>query len=245
MQDKSGNPAFKSSVLDKLGSLEGAQSATIGGTTAKIFVLLMLTLLGGFLGWGAMAGASSSTMILIIGASIVAFVLALVTIFKPLVASFTGPLYALAQGYVLGAISQVYNASFDGIVVQAISLTGVIFFVSLWAFSAGLIRVTEKFRTGVLIATIGIGLYYLVAFVMGLFGASMPLIYDTGAFGIIFSLVVIFIATLNLILDFDQIQRMVNSGASKRFEWYGAFALMVTLIWLYIEVLRLLGKTRQ
>lgn len=243
MQDKSGNPALSRKAIDLLGTKADAGTATIGGTTVKTFILLMLAVLGGYFGWQAMASSSIGIMMLV--ATFVALGLAIVTIFKPNVAMITGPLYALAMGYVLGAISQMYNVQFDGIVLQAIGLTGALFFVSLWAFSLGLIKVTNKFRTGVIIATLGIAVYYLVALLMSLFfGATVPLIYDSGPWGIAFSVVIIFIATLNLILDFDVIQKMVKGGAPKKLEWYGAFTLMVTLVWLYLEVLRLLGKVR-
>lgn len=245
MGDKSGNPVLSNKVLDKFATLEGVKTATIAGTTWKIFLLLTLTVVAGYFGWQASINSSSTIIAgLLGGASIFAFVVAIATAFKPTLAIFTGPVYALAQGFVMGVISQMYNTQLNGIVAQAIGLTGAIFFVSLWAFSLGFIKVTAKFRTGVIIATLGIGVYYLVAFVLSLFGVRAPLIFDSGVFGIIFSLVVIFIATLNLILDFDLIQRFEAQKVPKSFEWYGAFAVMVTLIWLYLEVLRLLSKTR-
>lgn len=245
MNNESGNPALSEKAIDRVTSLESTSTATIGGTTAKILFMLITTLIGGAFGWQAMANATGATWLIIAGMSIVAFVLAIVTSFKPQLAAYTGTLYALAQGYVLGAISQTYNASLDGIVVQAIGLTGAIFFVSLWAFSLGLIKVTQKFRTGVILATLGVMVYYLVAFVMGLFDGTAPLIFDTGTWGIVFSVVIIFIATLNLILDYDFIQTLVQRGAPKKLEWYAAFGLIVTLLWLYVEALRLLAKTRQ
>ncbi len=245
MQDKSGNPALRESVLDRVASLESTDSASIGGTTIKIFTLLSLSVIGGFFGWQAMANASGATGFLIIGASLFALIMALTTVFKPQFAAVTGSLYALSQGYVLGAISQTYNAALDGIVIQAIGLTGAILFVSLWAFSLGLIKVTHMFWIGVIIATASIALYYVFAFIIGLFGGTAPLIFDSGTWGIVFSAVIIFVATLNLILDYDFIQTIVKRGAPKKMEWYAAFALIVTLLWLYIEVLRLLSKTRQ
>lgn len=245
MNNESGNPALSEKAIDRVTSLESDSTASIGGTTAKIFFMLAVSIIGGYFGWQAAANATGSTWFVVAGASIVAFIFAMVTSFKPQLAAITGTLYALAQGYVLGAISQLYNSSLDGIVVQAIGLTGAIFFVSLWAFSLGLIKVSQKFRIGVLIATMGVMVYYLVAFIIGLFGGTAPLIFDTGTWGIVFSVVVIFIATLNLILDFDFIQTIVRRGAPKKMEWYAAFGLIVTLLWLYVEALRLLSKTRQ
>lgn len=245
MKDESGNPALSESALQRVSALESSSSATIGGTTVKIFFMLAVSIIGGVFGWQAMSSANTVGMILIAVASILGLVFALITVFKPKFAAITGTLYALAQGYVLGAVSQVYNSSLDGIVVQAIGLTGAIFFVTLWAFSLGLIKVTQKFRIGVLIATAGIAVYYLVAFIVGLFGGTAPLIFDTGTWGTVFSLVVVFIATMNLIIDFDFIQTLVQRGAPKKMEWYAAFGVIVTLLWLYIETLRLLAKVRQ
>jgi uncharacterized YccA/Bax inhibitor family protein len=244
VKNESGNPALSDKLLERLATKEGASTATISGTSIKILVLLAISIIGGYFGWQSMMSSSGSGT-MIIGASVAALGFGIATAFRPNMAGITGPLYALAQGYVLGAISQMYNASLEGIVIQAIGLTGAIFFVSLWAFWLGLIKVTDKFRTGVIIATVGIALYYVVAFVMGLFGAQAPLLYDTGLFGIIFCLVIVFVATLNLMLDFDLIQRFEKQGAPKNMEWYGAFALIVTLLWLYVEVLRLLSKVRQ
>lgn len=241
---QSDNPSLSKSVLERISAVEDTKTATITGTSLKILFLLTLTVGAGYFGWQSMANATSSAFITIAGFSIVALIAAIVTVFKPTWAMITGPIYALAQGFVLGAVSQTYNAQFNGIVVQAIGLTGAIFFVSLWAFWLGLIKVTNKFRIGVVIATLGVGLYYLIAFILSLFGVTAPLIFDTGTFGIVFSVVVVFIATLNLFLDFDFIQQAEARKMPKVFEWYGAFALMVTLIWLYIETLRLIGKTR-
>lgn len=244
MEQRSGNPALSNGVLERVKDLESTKTATISGTSFKILILLALSIGSGFFGWQLMASSTTASLLPLFGFSIVALGLAIATAFKPAWSPVTAPLYALAQGFVMGAISQVYNAQFDGIVVQAIGLTGAIFFVSLWAFWLGLIKVTARFRTGVIIATIGVGVYYLVALVLGLFGINAPLIYDTGTFGIIFSLIIIFIATLNLMLDFDLIKKAEEYKMPKVFEWYGAFALIVTLIWLYLEVLRLLSKTR-
>ena len=244
MNNESGNPALSEGILNKLKEAEATDKATISGTTMKIFVFLAITVVGGYFGWQALAGGATSFLSIAI-VSLVAFVFAMLATFKPTMAGIFGSVYALAQGFVLGAISQYFNASFEGIVVQAVGLTGAIFFASLWFFALGLIKVTDKFRTGVFIATAGIAFYYLIAFVLGLFNITAPLIFDTGPIGIAVSVFIIFIATLNLILDFDMIQGLEKQGAPKTLEWYGAFALIVTLLWLYVEVLRLLAKTRQ
>jgi uncharacterized YccA/Bax inhibitor family protein len=240
--DKSSNPALSQKAIDRLKELDTTAKATITGTTLKTLFFLALTMGAGYFGW--QAATTGTGLGLVLGASIFAFIMAMVVAFIPKFAALGGSLYALAQGYVLGAISQMYNVEFNGIVLQAIGLTGAIFFVSLWFFQAGLIKVTNKFRIGVIIATIGIALFYLVSFIVGLFTGTSIATADGGTFGIIFSLVVVFVATLNLFLDFDMIQRFEKQGMPKQFEWYGAFALLVTIIWLYIEALRLLGRLR-
>lgn len=242
--DKSSNPALSKSALERLKALDDTKRATITGTTVKTLFFLALTVGAGYFGWQSAVSGTGLGLVLI--ASIVAFVAALATAFVPKLAAVGGGVYALAQGFVLGAISQIYNVQFDGIVLQAIGLTGAIFFVSLWFFQAGLIRVTNKFRIGVIIATLGVALFYLVSWIVSLFTGTNIAAATTGAgsFGIIFSVVVVIIATLNLFLDFDMIQRLEKEGAPKLFEWYGAFALLVTIIWLYMEALRLLGRLR-
>jgi uncharacterized YccA/Bax inhibitor family protein len=205
--------------------------------------LLALTAVSGFFGWQAVAGASANYgMVGVL--SIIAFIAAIVTAFNPKFAAIGGTVYAVAQGYVLGAISQIFNVQYNGIVLQAIGLTGAIFFVSLWFFQAGLIKVTDKFRIGVIIATLGIALFYFATWIASLFTGSNLSLADGGTFGIVFSIIVVFVATLNLFLDYDMIQKMEKQGAPKQFEWYGAFALIVTIIWLYMEALRLLARLR-
>lgn len=242
--DKSSNPALSKSALERLKALDDTKRATVTGTTIKTLFFLALTVGAGYFGW--QSAATGTGLGLVIVASIVAFVAALATAFVPKLAAVGGGVYALAQGYVLGAISQIYNVQFDGIVLQAVGLTGAIFFVSLWFFQAGLIKVTNKFRIGVIIATLGVALFYLVSWLVSLFTGTNIAAATTGAgtFGIVFSVIVVIIATLNLFLDFDMIQRLEKEGAPKLFEWYGAFALLVTIIWLYMEALRLLGRLR-
>ena len=170
------------------------------------------------------------------------FVAALVTVFKKEWAPVTAPLYALVEGFFLGAISAMYNFMYEGIVLQAVMLTFGTLFALLFAYRSGLIKATENFKLGVVAATGGIALVYLATIVLGFFGVSIPLIHESGLVGIGFSLFVVVIAALNLVLDFDFIETGVEQGAPKYMEWYGAFGLMVTLVWLYIEFLRLLSK---
>jgi uncharacterized YccA/Bax inhibitor family protein len=170
------------------------------------------------------------------------FIVALVTIFKKNWAAFTAPLYALFEGLMLGALSATLEARYPGIAIQAVGLTFGTLLAMLIAYSSGLIKPTQKFKTGVIAATGGIALLYLATMGLGFFGVHIPYIYGNGLVGIGFSLFVVVIAALNLVLDFDLIQSGVASGAPKYMEWYCAFGLLVTLVWLYIEMLRLLSK---
>jgi uncharacterized YccA/Bax inhibitor family protein len=177
-----------------------------------------------------------------IGGGIGGFIFALATIFKKTWAPFTAPIYAVLQGLMLGGISSMMNAEFKGIVIQAVALTFGTLFALLFAYRSGLIKVTENFRLGVVAATGGIFIAYLLSFVLGLFGVNIGFMHSNGPIGIIVSLVIVVVAALNLVLDFDFIESGAESGAPKYMEWYAAFGLMVTLIWLYLEFLRLLSK---
>lgn len=178
-------------------------------------------------------------------AVIAGLVVAMVTIFKKTWAPLTAPLYAVIEGVVIGGISAIAEAQFQGIVFQAASLTFGTLLALLVAYRTGVIKVTERFRLGVVAATGGIFVVYLISLGLGFFGVNVPYIHTGGTIGILFSLFVVVIAALNLVLDFDFIERGAEEGAPKYMEWYGAFGLIVTLIWLYIEFLRLLTKLRQ
>jgi uncharacterized YccA/Bax inhibitor family protein len=157
----------------------------------------------------------------------------------------TAPIYAVLEGLFLGGISAIFEMSYPGIVIQAVALTFGTLFCLLAAYKSRLIKVTENFKLGIVAATGAICLIYLVSIIMGFFGASIPMIHSSGPLGIGFSLFVVTIAALNLVLDFDFIERGSEMGAPKYMEWYGAFGLVVTLVWLYIEILRLLSKLRR
>ena len=169
-------------------------------------------------------------------------IFALATIFKKNWAPVTAPLYALSEGFMLGAISALAELKFPGIAFQATCMTFCTLFGLLVAYKSGLIRATENFKLGLFAAMSGIFMIYMVTWIVGLFGGSMPFIHSSGAMGIGFSAVVVVIAALNLVMDFDFIEHGAEIGAPKYMEWYGAFGLMVTLIWLYLEILRLLMK---
>lgn len=249
---RSGNPALKESTFLDLGTgsvVRGAANAmTLNGTVNKTAILLILSCISAAFAWSQMIDASGNLnpagSIYMLGGAIGGFILAMVTIFKKEWSPITAPLYALVEGVFLGAVSAVYEARFDGIVLQAVMATMGTMGGLLLAYRSGLIRATENFKLGVFAATAGIALLYLVSMVMGFFGKSIPMIHDSGMLGIGFSVFVVIIAALNLVLDFDFIENGVERGAPKYMEWYGAFGLMVTLVWLYIEFLRLLGKLR-
>ncbi|MFH1665684.1 MAG: Bax inhibitor-1/YccA family protein [Candidatus Omnitrophota bacterium] len=237
---RSGNPALRGDIFKDTAASGGAGAMTIQGTVNKTLLLLMLTVISATWVWGNPAGL----MPLMVPAAILGFITALVTIFKKEWAGITAPAYALLEGVFLGGISALFEAAYPGIVIQAVLLTFGTLFCLLVAYKSGLIKVTENFKLGVVAATGAIALIYIVSIIVGFFGVQMPLIHSSGPVGIIFSLIVVCIAALNLVLDFDFIEKGEEAGAPKYMEWYGAFGLMVTLIWLYLEMLRLLSKLR-
>ncbi len=244
---QSGNPALnKNTFLDSASgtvvSRDGAM--TINGTVNKTAFLLILVLCGAMYSWSKFTGPDSiGTMYpLMIGGALGGFVLAIITVFKKEWSGFTAPVYALLEGLFIGGISAIFELRFPGIVVQAVGLTFGTMGALLLAYRSGLIRATEKFKLGVVAATGGIALFYLASMVMGFFGHSFSIINSSSTLGIGFSVIVVIVAALNLILDFDLIEQGVAQGAPKYMEWYGGFALVVTLVWLYLEILRLLSK---
>ena len=247
---RSGNPALNDNTFAGLAPTEDRM--TIQGTVNKSFLLLALLLVSAIWIWGrtgALEPAQQAQNLAnvypwMIGGALAGLVLALVTVFKKTWAMITTPLYALAEGLFIGGISAIFEAQYSGIVVQAVALTFGVFFCLLLVYTSRLIKVTQNFRLGIAAATGGIFLIYLASFVLGFFGINVPLIHESGLIGIGFSLFVVVIAALNLVLDFDFIENGAARGAPKYMEWYGAFGLLVTLIWLYIEILRLLAKLR-
>jgi len=245
---RSGNPALKDNTFLDLNSgavVQGAGTAmTLNGTVNKTAFLLVLTLAGALYTWNLFfaSNGSANLMPYVLVGALGGFVVALVTMFKKTWAPVTAPLYAALEGLFIGAISAVFELKFPGIVMQAVGLTFGTLAALLMAYRSGLIKATENFKLGVVAATGGIALLYLVNIVMGFFGTSMPFIHDSGWLGIAFSAVVVVVAALNLVLDFDFIENGVEQGAPKYMEWFAAFGLLVTLVWLYLEILRLLSK---
>ena len=245
---RSGNPALKDSTFLDLGSgavvRRGDGVMSLNGTVNKTAFLLVLTLAGALYTWNLFftSNGAANLMPYVLGGAIGGLVVALVTVFKKTWSPVTAPLYAGLEGLFIGAISAMFEQRFPGIVMQAVGLTFGTLAALLIAYRSGLIKVTENFKLGVIAATGGIALLYLANIVMGFFGTSMPFIHESSWIGIAFSGVVVVIAALNLVLDFDFIENGVEQGAPKYMEWYAAFGLLVTLIWLYLEILRLLSK---
>lgn len=234
---RSGNPALQSNTFKKHLSGVSEGSMTLEGTVQKTALALIMLMVSASFTWNnpALSG-------LIIPGVIVGFILAMITVFKPTAAPITVPIYALAEGLFLGGISRIFEDMYPGIAVQAIFLTFGTLGALLLAYMSGLIKATENFKLGVVSATGGIAILYLINFVMGFFGSGIGIIHGNSMMGILFSGFVVVIAALNLVLDFDFIEEGAEMGAPKYMEWYGAFGLLVTLIWLYLEILRLLAK---
>ena len=242
---RTSNPALNDSVFSGYGrAISAGDSMTVQGTVNKTGVLLLLALLTASWTWRMYYTAADSMGVWVLGGAIGGFIVALVTVFKKQWAGVTAPLYALLEGLVLGGISSFMEGRYPGIVIQAVGLTFGTLFGLLFAYRSGLIKATENFKLGVVAATGGIALVYIATMVLGLFNIRMPYIHESGLIGIGFSLFVVVIAALNLVLDFDFVENGAAQGAPKYLEWYAAFGLMVTLIWLYIEILRLLSKMR-
>jgi uncharacterized YccA/Bax inhibitor family protein len=224
----------------------GAQSMTVNGTIGKALILLVCVLATASWTWTQFFNTRDPAVVLpyLIAGAIGGLIMALVTSFKKEWAPVTAPIYALLEGLALGAISALFELRYPGIAMEAVALTFGTCVCMLLAYRTGLIQVTRKFTLGLVAATGGIMLVYLLTMVLGFFGVQVPGIYGSGPIGIIFSLVVVVIAALNLVLDFSFIEQGARSGAPKYMEWYGAFGLMVTLVWLYIEILNLLNKLR-
>lgn len=242
---KAGNPAFNEKTIRNISYETGQELMTVNGAMKKFGLMLVMLLGAASFTWSAFY-QGVNVLPWAMGASIGGFVVALVIIFKKTWAPYLSLGYALLQGLFLGAISAVFEAAFHdkypGIVMQAVMLT---FGVAIGMFALYYFRIvqaTATFKKVVIGATIGIALFYLVAMIMNLFGAEMPYLHSNGLIGIGISVFVVAVAALNLILDFDLIEQGAAQGAPKYFEWYCAFGLMVTIVWLYLEILKLLSK---
>jgi uncharacterized YccA/Bax inhibitor family protein len=252
---KTSNPALGDKTFRDLansgqfgGSLIDATPGrmTLAGTVNKTGILLLCALATSVYTWRQflVARDPASVAPLMIGGLLGGFVFSMITIFKKEWAPITAPIYALLEGLALGGLSAMFELRYPGIAIQAVSLTFGTLAVLLLAYRSGLIKVTDKMRLGIVAATGGIAVFYLISMLLGFAGIHFGAIYGSGLIGIGFSLFVVGIAALNLVLDFDFIEQGVTYGAPKYMEWYGAFGIMVTLVWLYLEMLRLLSKIR-
>ncbi|HSY62795.1 MAG TPA: Bax inhibitor-1/YccA family protein [Cytophaga sp.] len=237
---RTSNPALNESTFDTYAAA-GEETMTIQGTVNKSFILIALVFSTALLSWDFITN-SGSGIIYVIASAVIALIVGLITSFKPTWAPYTAPAYALFEGVFLGAISGFIDSIYPGIAIQAVLLTCGTFLCLLMAYRSGLIRATENFKLGIVAATGAIGLIYLASFVLGFFGIQIPYIHGNGIIGILFSVVVVVIAALNLVLDFDFIEQGAEKGAPKYMEWYASYGLLVTLVWLYIEILKLLMK---
>jgi uncharacterized YccA/Bax inhibitor family protein len=245
------NPAFSRELFPGYEQVYGvprSTAMTVQGTVVKTFVLLAILAATALWAWNAMASQQLAFGVLI-GSAIGGFIMAMVTMFKPTLAPWTAPVYAALEGVFLGAISQAIELGLHekypetgGVALQAVTLTCGVLFIMLFAYATRLIRVTDKLRAGIIAATGALCLFYFITILLGFFGVQMPLVFSSSLFGIGFSLFVVGLAAFNLLLDFDFIENTARAEAPKYMEWYGAFGLMVTLIWLYLEILRLLAK---
>jgi uncharacterized YccA/Bax inhibitor family protein len=240
---RTSNPALKDAVFTRERAAANEAPMTLQGTTTKSLLLIGLVIFSAAFTWTNVLGGNAGILIpaLLVG-SLGGLVLAIVTVMSPRVSPYTAPLYAVLKGLALGAISAYYQARFRGLPIQAVALTAMVFLAMMLLYRTGLVRATERFTTGVVAATLGIALVYVLTIGLALFGVGIPYIHDSGMIGIAFSLLVVGVASLNLILDFDLIERGVQARAARYMEWYGAFGLLVTLVWLYLELLRLLSK---
>ena len=240
---RTSNPALNSNTFKNPvdnNSLFLDKTMTIQGTVDKTAIVLILLIISAYYTFSS--GMESMIYIGFIGG----FVTALITIFKKEWSPFTVPIYAVLEGLALGSISYIYNLQYDGIVLQAISITVLVLFSLLFAYRSKIIKPTENFKLGLFAATGGIFLLYLISFIMSFFGSGISLLSPNNSsmlsIGLSFGIVII--AALNLVIDFDFIEEGSEKGAPKYMEWYGAFGLLVTLIWLYLELLRLLSKMK-
>jgi len=240
---RTGNPVLTDDTF-RLPRVIGGDAMTIGGTVNKSFVSLVILMATASYTWNLGVGDARVAMLTTVGL-LGGFVVALATAFRQTWAPYTTPAYAALEGLALGGISVGFESRYPGLVSQAVFLTFGTLAALLVAYRSGLIRPTENVKLGIAAATGGIALVYLAGFVMSLFGAGIPLIHGSGPLGIGFSIVVVCVAALNLVLDFDFIEQGAERGAPKYMEWYAAFGLLVTLVWLYLEMLRLLAKAQE
>ena len=245
MQEKASSPVLKTKAFQVVNSTDLGGVMSMNGVIGKSLFLISLTVAAAFFSWIYMPESVLLNFnTYLIGVALVGFGLAMFISFKPSVAPFASPIYAVVEGLFLGMMTMLFESMYPGIAFQEILGTMAVFFAMLALYRFKIIKVTERFKSIVFGATAGIAILYLATLALRFFGISIPMIYDGGIIGIGFSLLVIGIAAMNLAIDFNFIEEQVERGASKNMEWFAAFGLLVTLIWLYLEILRLLSKLR-
>jgi uncharacterized YccA/Bax inhibitor family protein len=240
---RSSNPALKRSTFEKYRGMTTGKEMTLSGTVVKTFILLVILMASAFYTWHQYSIGNSVGPLMMIGL-FGGFITALIVSFVPKTAPLLAPVYAALEGLAVGGISASFESQFNGITVQAVALTIGTLLALLFAYATRIIKVTHNFRLIVFSATMGIMLMYLTSFVLSFFGITIPYLHSSGPLGIGISLFIVVIAALNLVLDFDFIEQGANQRVPKYMEWYGAFGLMVTLVWLYFEILNLLSKLK-
>lgn len=243
---KSGNPALSGKTFQNITLTDASGTMTVKGTLNKFGFMTVMLLAGAMFSWKAFYdGASYAQPLMWIGI-IGGLITALIMAFKKEWSPFLAPAYGVLEGLFLGAISAMYNYIFaermPNIITNAVGLTLGTAVAMFFLYRFGIIRATERFKSIILTATMGIGIFYLIVMVIRMFGVEVAFMHDSSPLGIGISLFIVGIAALNLIMDFDMIEQGAAQGAPKYFEWYGAFGLMVTIVWLYLEILRLLSR---
>ena len=242
----SNNPFFKNKTFTNTSAaaevheatvIDRNETMTVSGTINKSFLMLILLIASAAVTW-----SMTNPIVFAIGGAIVGFILVLIAAFKPQYSGFLAPGYAIFEGLFIGGISSIFEVMYPGIVIQAVSCTFVTFMVCFGLYKYEIVKVTERFKSVVLAATLAIATYYLISWLLSMFTSFQPVHHGNSMFSIGISAFVIVIAALNLFLDFDQIEKGVQQKMPKYMEWYGAMGLMITLVWLYIEFLRLLSK---
>jgi uncharacterized YccA/Bax inhibitor family protein len=244
---QSGNPTLSQKIFDRsLAQTEGS-TMTVRGTINKFGFLLFMVVAGAAYTWHLYYNNQQQTMMTFLWVGMIGgLIVAVITVFKPNLAPYTSPAYGILEGFLLGALSAILNDAFKekypGLIIQAVGLTFGVAIAMFLLYNFRVIRATQRFRSIIFTATLGIAIFYGLTLILGLFHINVPFMYDSSMLGIGLSLFVVAIAALNLILDFDMIEKGADSGAPKFMEWYGAFGLLITIVWLYVEILRLLSR---
>jgi uncharacterized YccA/Bax inhibitor family protein len=232
---------FTAANIERIGA-SGDRTMSVNGVIARTLVLFAVTVVFGVIGWTRAEGVLTASPLLVIGGFAALVGLSIAAARNPRLAAPAGFAYAVIMGVWAGAISRVYNEQYSGIVLQAVLATASVFLAMLFLYVTRIVRVTKKMASIIMAATMGIALLYIISLVLSLFGAQPSFLTDSSPLGILLSIGICIVASLNLLLDFSFIEQGVAAGAPAAYEWYGAFALLSTLVWLYLEILRLLAR---